>query len=396
MNNVKIIIVSNLCSDKVFEKIFHDSKLRLGYSIQKYLSLLTEGFSKQVFSISSFSTLSISNKTTERTIINYENDCDHGVNFYYCPTINIFILKNLFDFLFIFFKILFIKKTGNLYIICDALNTSSSSAALFASKLRRIKIIGLLTDMPQFNGFNDSLKRKIAGFFSFKMLKNYSAYIFLTNQMNKKINLNNKPFIIIEGMADFNLFKIENKIENKFKEKVIIYAGGLHEKYGIKMLIDAFMQITNKDIRLYLFGEGPLIEYINAKTKVDNRICFFGTILNEEIVSTLQKATLSINPRFTGKEYTKYSFPGKNIEYMASGTPFACTLLPGIPSEYFPFMYLIKDESTEGLKNVIEQIITMDKLDLHSFGNASKHFILENKSNVVQSKKIIDFMVGLQ
>ena len=37
-----------------------------------------------------------------------------------------------------------------------------------------------------------------------------------------------------------------------------------------------------------------------------------------KIVKEEKKSTLLVNPRFTNEEYTKYSFPSKNMEYMAS------------------------------------------------------------------------------
>ena len=45
-----------------------------------------------------------------------------------------------------------------------------------------------------------------------------------------------------------------------------------------------------------------------------------------------------MNPRSADAEYTKYSFPSKTIEYLATGVPVVMNRLPGIPEEYEYFV----------------------------------------------------------
>jgi glycosyltransferase involved in cell wall biosynthesis len=392
MENSKIIFISNFCSNKVFNDILEKSTLKYGNSIQKFMSLLAKGFKEQGVSVEAYSCIEVGSKTHNKKIFYYKNDIDSGIIFFYSNTINLPLLKNIIDFTYIFFKILFSPKHSKQYIICDMLKLSATLAAILASKLRGIKIIGLLTDMPGINIYKRTLRRNISAYILMKILSKYDAYIFLTKQMNGKVNLNNKPYIIIEGMVDSNMCNIENKIENKSKEKIIFYAGGLFEQYGIKMLINAFMEIENTDYRLYLFGEGNMTDEIKELSKIDDRIFFGGSVPNSEIVNIQLKSSLLINPRFTAGEYNQYSFPSKNMEYLASGTPVACTLLPGMPDEYLPFIYILKDESISGYKKSLEYILSKDKSELHNFGELSKQFVMNNKTNLIQSKLVYNFI----
>ena len=170
-------------------------------------------------------------------------------------------------------------------------------------------------------------------------------------------------------------------------EKVCIYAGGLYEKYGVKNLVEAFKLLKQKDVKLHLFGEGDLEEYLNKIE--DNRIQYFGVVENEKIVEEEIKATLLINPRFSNEEYTKYSFPSKNMEYMASGTPILTTKLPGMPTEYYKYIYYFEEESIEGMKNKLEQILNLEAKELNKKGKEAKQFVLNKKNNIIQSKKIM-------
>ena len=36
------------------------------------------------------------------------------------------------------------------------------------------------------------------------------------------------------------------------------------------------------------------------------------------------------------------------MEYMVSGTPMMTTVLPGMPEEYYPYVWLIEDETEDG------------------------------------------------
>lgn len=79
--------------------------------------------------------------------------------------------------------------------------------------------------------------------------------------------------------------------------------------------------------------------------KRHSNIKYFGVIPNDYVVNKELKATILINPRPTNEEYTKYSFSSKNMEYMVFGTPVLTTKLSGMPEEYYPYVYLFKDES---------------------------------------------------
>lgn len=104
------------------------------------------------------------------------------------------------------------------------------------------------------------------------------------------------------------------------------------------------------------------------------------------------KETLLIKPRPTDEEYTKYLFPSKNMEYMVSGTPVLTTKLPGMPKEYNDYVYLIEDETVEGLATTFENLLSKPKEELYAKGLKAKNFVLQEKNNVVQARKTIDML----
>lgn len=179
----------------------------------------------------------------------------------------------------------------------------------------------------------------------------------------------------------------------KLTKKIVIYAGGLHEEYGIKSLVDGFRKLNESDTELHLFGHGPMVEDIEQLMSEDNRIKYFGIVPNSKVVEAELQATLLVNPRPTVEDFTKYSFPSKNIEYMVSGTPILTTVLAGMPREYHEYVYLLEDESTDGIHDKLKELLLdTPQEELRLKGRRAKEFVLENKNNIYQANRIIDFI----
>ena len=268
---------------------------------------------------------------------------------------------------------------------------SAATGTLLACKIRRLKVIGLVTDIPGLdiakNNFLLSIVSKIKNLF----LSKYNAYIILTKQMDPIINPDCKPSIVMEGLVDERMIGTQNLLENKAKERILIYAGGIYEEYGVKKLIEAFRMLKDKDLRLNLYGPGDMELDMEHYMTQDSRLRYFGTIPNEDVLIAEIKATLLINPRSSLDEYTLYSFPSKNMEYMVSGTPVVTAPLKGMSKEYYDFAYIFDDERENGICQKLNFLLGKTRAELHEFGTKAKSFVLTNKNNVIQSKRVIEF-----
>ena len=77
---------------------------------------------------------------------------------------------------------------------------------------------------------------------------------------------------------------------------------------------------------------------------------------------------------------------------MASGTPTLTSNLPGMPEENKQYVFLIEDETVEGFTNVLKMVMSKTRKELHLKGIMAKEFVLHNKNNIIQAKKIIDMI----
>jgi glycosyltransferase involved in cell wall biosynthesis len=143
---------------------------------------------------------------------------------------------------------------------------------------------------------------------------------------------------------------------------------------------------------LCICGEGSFKNVILEYAKKDNRINYLGLLKREQVLLLQQKATILINPRNSNEEYTKYSFPSKTMEYMASGTPVVMFKLPGMPEEYVKYLGIIEDDSLETLQKTIVEWCEKSSDELYEFGNTAREFILKHKNAKIQTARIIDFL----
>jgi len=397
-DNISILCISSVCSEKTFNKLENTLKT---YAIQKYMSLLINGLNMVNGNINVLSLLSISRKRSKKIFWKKEKFNENGINYIQLPFINFKFLKHLIFLISVAIEILIWNKKNKKkekIIICDAMLVNVNNIVLMLAKLKRIKTIGVVTDIS--DRMSNKLKEKSENNFFNKMLShiyeynwnNYSGYILLTEKMNNIVNPNARPYVIIEGIVNNN---IPQYIENRnSKYKYIMYAGSLVEKYGVKNLVDGFIQLKNNEIQLHIYGDGDekIQKYIEHLSEKYSNLKYYGIVSNKIIIEREREAILLVNPRPTYREFTLYSFPSKNMEYMLSGRPLLTTKLPGMPKEYYDYIYLLEDENADGIKKCLEKIINTKSGELDIKGKKAQEFVLKEKNNIVQAKKVINLI----
>lgn len=218
------------------------------------------------------------------------------------------------------------------------------------------------------------------------------SFIFLTEQMSDVVNPQHKPYIVMEGLVDVTMEEMPNRLEDKAEEQIIMYAGALRAQYGLKNLVEGFTAYQNPDARLWIFGAGDYAPEIEAAAARDCRIYFGGMIPLAQAVQAELKATLLVNARPVGMEFTRYSFPSKNMEYMVSGTPILTTRLPGMPKDYYPYVYTIDGDTPQDVTLALEKTMSNSRAQLHEKGLAARRFVLEQKNNVAQAGRILNLV----
>ena len=404
---MEILYVSVLSSSRLINKLHNESGLNPGFQAQKFHRLIASGFVKNHVNFQTLTGLPISRDISKKLFWKGFSESEDGVNYKYIPFVNLSVLRQICLFLYAFVYTIHWGLTNrkDKVIVCDVLNVSICVGSLWASKVVGVRSVGIMTDMPglMVNQSHDVKRRSIKSLFT-KFNKSYlscfSSYVFLTEQMNSAVNRKSRPYLVMEGLVDEGMSDVIMYTKESFStscdERIILYAGGLHEKYGLKTLVEAFLLLPHNDIRLHLYGNGPFVKQLKDDyCKRDPRIVYHGIVTNEEVIKAELEATLLVNPRPTNEVFTQYSFPSKNMEYMVSGTPVLTTKLPGMPEEYYTYIYMFDDESVPGFTEKMKEVLSIPTEDLHEKGIKAKQFVLQKKNNVWQTKRIVEMIKNL-
>lgn len=257
-------------------------------------------------------------------------------------------------------------------------------------------ICQIVADLPQYMGVNLVYKKLGLQIKALKIinicLKNIDCFVLLSESMKDKLDVKDRPYVRIEGIYQNRERVIKFK---KTTKKIILYTGALSNNYGLSNLLGAFSMIESSEFLLWFCGDGEMKDKIIEKTIIDRRIKYFGTLPFEKVKILQQRVTVLINPRTSEGDFTKYSFPSKTMEYLASGTPTIMYYLPAVPDEYYQYIYVPKDESIECLKQTIIEVCSKPREELNLFGEKASQFILSRKNPKIQVQKIYEMLENI-
>jgi len=280
-----------------------------------------------------------------------------------------------------------------------SLNNPLFFATLICRLLFKLKIVLVVNDPP-----SDHRVKKV----TFLQRFNHAMMFWSINKVDGLIGVTKYvamdfapkiPSMVIESIAHTAV--TEEKIDQARREKkeraefVFVNVGSLYEEYGVKLLIDAFLKVPNENVRLRIFGKGPVVPYIEEMAKNDPRIYYGGFVSNEEALRREMAADVLVNPRPSDQEFVRYSFPIKLMEYLSTGTATATTKLACIPEDYDGHYIPIEDETPEGLAALLEKLAATPRSELHAVGSKAARFIRENKTVEIQGKRMAEFIKQL-
>lgn len=377
-----IIYAVTTCSDRVYRQLFADAPRKPAFQSQKYHRLLIEGLAAGA-KVDVVANPPVNREVLKKPFVRLPRENEGGACYRYIPAVRNPVVKAVFVGVGTFFRTAHLAGK-NSAVVVDCLNRTTALAGLLAAKLRGRRCVGIVTDLPDMLG-GSAFSKKLSNF----VIRHCTDYVLLTQAMNDYLNPEGKPHVILEGHSDIAMERQEPSPARKASPRVCMYAGGVSKQYGLENLVKGFQKANLPDARLEIYGPGDYVQELSQIAAEDSRIFYGGMLLNAEIVEREMAATLLVNPRPTGEEYVKYSFPSKTMEYMSTGTPVLTTVLPGMPKEYHPYVYLLEEETADAIAEKLAQIFAQPADALFEKGMKAREFILKEKNNVTQAGKIL-------
>lgn len=233
-----------------------------------------------------------------------------------------------------------------------------------------IRICLYVPDLPDYMNLNANrswfydVAKKVDIHRMTKLMECVDSYVLLTEHMKDRLPVGDKPYQVAEGIIETFPALPEPMVAGK--EKYVVYTGKMFERFGVKALIDGFRRLQDADYRLVLCGKGDCEDYARSAQAEDPRIMFLGQVSPEEATGWQSRASAVINPRSVVEEYTRYSFPSKNIEYLLSGKPVVGYFLEGMPQVYRDFLCCIDPTlpAEEAIAAKLDEVLRCDSATL--------------------------------
>lgn len=285
------------------------------------------------------------------------------------------------------------EKQDHIYIVCYSMHLPFLISSYLASKLNKnIHTCLLVLDLPEFMSDGSSRLTNFTRFLisrmSYSLARKFDFLVLITEQMKERFP--NQSSIVIEGMC--TPFVYPGVLQDQENKRYILYSGTLDERYGIKELISGFNNANIDDLILMICGDGDCRDFIEHYANSNSNIKYLGQLERTHVCQLQKHAALLINPRRNVGNFTKFSFPSKIIEYMYSGTPVLMYRLDGVPSEYFNYCIIIKDDPC-GIERAIVAAMILPEYELKALGARAAAFVLDKKNSYVQTRKLVNFFI---
>ena len=274
--------------------------------------------------------------------------------------------------------------------ICSAINRIKKKYPFIISCI-------ILPDVPTAvllasSGGNIKFRNRMIAKIKMLFYTQFDSYVFLTKYMKDLIEIKNKKYAILEGIYNTHQPPLEFKETTK---KIILYSGQLNPAYGMENLLISFQEIyrENSNYELWICGSGALVAKIEALSARCPGIKYFGYLPPDKVRKLQESATILVNPRQNTSDFTKFSFPSKTMEYLASGRPVVCYKLDGIPDEYDQYLVYVNNNSTKELKQKLMETCELPTFKRKEMGKKAQEFIYKNKNPQSMATRIINIFM---
>lgn len=281
------------------------------------------------------------------------------------------------------------ERLNGLRVIMYAVNPVFESVLLKYRKKYNFKIVTICSEVPMLRRYGSSVPAKIKKRVLTYYNEQFDGYIFFSAEMRNVVRYKGKKNIVLEGIAPDTFQK-----PVAGKKNVLMYAGGLAADNNVAFLLECCLDIPSVD-EVWICGDGPEREKILALAENDPRIKYFGRMENAEVLKLESQAKILVNFRSPDAELTKYSFPSKILEYIASGSLVLSTPLLGIPQEYFQYIEKADVSDKNTVIFTVERLLAMSDEEYISKVSATQDFIASEKNYKKQCERITELLKNL-
>ena len=285
-----------------------------------------------------------------------------------------------------------VRPPGDCIVVVYSAHLPFVRAALDCRRLNpALRICVIVPDLIEHMGDYGPLRKILAnhnGKEFRKLATRVDHLVVLTPHMATELGIGPERHVVIEGIYDPEAHLPAAPWSDE-PAPIFIYTGTLATRYGILDLLDAFSRLDVPSARLWICGMGDAQAAVEDLARRDPRVTYHGRVPRTEALALQARAHVMVNPRRPEGEFTRYSFPSKTLEYLASARPVIMHWLPGIPEDYRPHLITPETGDAMGLAQAMQRVAALPRDELRRIGEAGRDFVLARKTPRAQIGKLL-------
>jgi len=173
--------------------------------------------------------------------------------------------------------------------------------------------------------------------------------------------------------------------------RIIFFSGNLGPYAGVNLLLDAFAQMHDPDLRLWICGKGSNAKLAQALRK-DMRITFFGGVSEQKLTELSRQAWVMVNPRPGHVPGNEHNFPSKVLEYLAYGKPVVSTMTLGLAPCYRDIIVPVDTDTPQALARKIQKVLDLLPDERAVLSRRICQFLIMNKTWQMQGSRLTKWL----
>jgi len=201
-----------------------------------------------------------------------------------------------------------------------------------------------------------------------------------------------KPVYALVNAADVELFRpVKPAIERVSPEsKIAVVPRRLFEKNGVEFIVRAMPMILERhDVNLYLLGDGPLKESLQAlciELGVAEKVHFLGARPHSAMPALISSADVIVIPSLI--EATSVA----GLEAMACERPIVASNVGGLPEIIDSEVgVLVPPMDPKALAKAVSDLLSLPEADLRRMGKAARERVVERWSVPALAKRVLSY-----
>ncbi len=293
-----------------------------------------------------------------------------------------------------------LKNRGSKKIIYSFnISVPPSIFILIAARITGSKVVAMVYDI---NVPGETIPRSLLWRIDYwqhrKFLRKYDGLVVITKEIASDF-APNVPFLLLEGGVNHRAFEEGLNVlpTEKLQSDIftIVVAGSLSQANGIQEVLTAFSLLKGEKYKLLIAGRGGEVHLVLKAAVLDQRIEYLGFLNHKQVIALYSTADVLVNMRLTKLIDTRYVFPSKILEYLASGVPVISTCPGNMADEYKDVAYLLYDETPLELAEMMMSVACLSESVRYDMGMKAMKFMMERKTWKVQSERIKQFLYSL-